>query len=225
MKLKKYSKGGKYKMYQDGGPVKPKKKMIGPEKEPEKDLLTEKLEMLGNSKEEKEQEKAYLERRKQAEREYKQAIKEGATPEQATKIAEKYLSQGGKMYLKGGQVKSYNKGGKVIGPKRAPKVTKLSDSYIKQQEKFAKTAYKSYMDGLKKTGKKFSPMDEFKAKTAAISNMYNDLDYGSLSDSDKKFVDKHKKTGMIFSDSDVKAPIKYPSDKYNMGGVMKLKKK
>ena len=121
--------------------------------------------------------------------------------------------------------KKYQKGGKLVGPEKAPKVTKLSSSYIKQQEGFAKTAYKSYMDRLKKTCKKFSPMDDFKAKTAAISSMYNDLDYRSLSASDKKFVDKHKKTGMIFSDYDVKAPIKYPSDKYNMGGVMKLKKK
>lgn len=100
MKLKKYGAGGKYTMYKDGGPVKPKKKMMGPEKEPKEDLLTEKLEMLGNSKEEKAQEKAYLERRKQAEREYRMALKEGATEEQALKIAEKYMSKyygGGKM--------------------------------------------------------------------------------------------------------------------------------
>lgn len=116
MKLKKYGKGGKYKMYQNGGPVKAKKKMMGPEKEPEEDLLTEKLEKLGNSKEEKEQEKAYLERRKRADLEYRIAIKEGATPEQAAKIAEKYMSMGGKMYLKGGQVKlDKNKDGKITG--------------------------------------------------------------------------------------------------------------
>ena len=101
MKLKKYGKGGKYSMYNKGG-VNPKKKMTPEEREAE---LTK---MSGVAKERLEEmagEKAYLARRKEADREYKQAIKEGATPEQATKIAEKYLSQGGKMYLKGGQVK------------------------------------------------------------------------------------------------------------------------
>lgn len=106
MKLKKYGAGGKYKMYQDGGPVKAKKKKMSPE-EREAELTK----MAGVAKErleEMEGEKAYLARRKEAEREYKQAIKEGATPEQATKIAEKYMSKGGKMsmYKKGGMVKA-----------------------------------------------------------------------------------------------------------------------
>jgi len=57
-----------------------------------------------------------LAKRKVADREYRIAIKEGATPEQATKIAEKYMSMGGKMYLKGGQVKlDKNKDGKITG--------------------------------------------------------------------------------------------------------------
>jgi hypothetical protein len=75
--------------------------------------------MAGVAKERLEEmagEKAYLAKRKVADREYKQALKEGATPEQAAKIAEKYLSQGGKMYLKGGQVKlDANKDGKISG--------------------------------------------------------------------------------------------------------------
>lgn len=112
MKLKKYGKGGKYSMYNKGG-VNPKKKMTSAERE------AETTKMAGVAKERLEEiagEKAYLARRKEADREYKQAIKEGATPEQATKIAEKYLSQGGKMYLKGGQVKlDANKDGKISG--------------------------------------------------------------------------------------------------------------
>lgn len=103
MKLKKYGKGGKYEMYQKGG-VTPKKKKLSPE---EREAEMEK--MAGEAKNRLEElagEKAYLGRRKEADREYKQAIKEGATPEQATKIAEKYLSQGGKMYKKGGMVRA-----------------------------------------------------------------------------------------------------------------------
>lgn len=99
--------------------------------------------------------------------------------------------------------KSYNKGGEVIGPKKAPKVTKLSDSYIKQQEKFAKAGYKSYMDGLKKTGKKVYASDKSKAEAAAMRNMYTDLDYASLSPKDKKFVDNHKKQAAKFATSSV----------------------
>ena len=105
MKLKKYGKGGKYKMYQDGGPVKAKK-MSKEEREKELTKMagvaeTRLAEMAG--------EKAYLERRKRADREYRIAIKEGATPEQATKIAEKYMSMGGKMYKKGGMLKAKKK--------------------------------------------------------------------------------------------------------------------
>lgn len=136
MKLKKYGKGGKYAMYQNGGPVKAKKKkkMMGPEK----DLLLERMGFYDEpSKEEKAEmagEKKYLERRAEADRQYRIAIKEGATKEQAEKIAEKYLSKfylkgggkmeygyGGKMkkkkkYLKGGQVKlDVNKDGKISG--------------------------------------------------------------------------------------------------------------
>jgi len=50
-----------------------------------------------------------LAKRKIADREYRIAIKEGATPEQATKIAEKYMSMGGKMYKKGGMLKAKKK--------------------------------------------------------------------------------------------------------------------
>lgn len=108
--------------------------------------------------------------------------------------------------------KSYNKGGEVIGPKKSPKVTKLSDSYIKQQENFAKIGYKSYIDGLKKTGKKVYESDKAKAEAAAMKNMYADLDYASLSDKDKKFVDDHKKQAAKFATSSV-------------SGVMAVKKK
>lgn len=114
MKLKKYGKGGKYSMYKKGG-VNPKKKMTPAEREAEMEKMAG---VAKNRLEEMAGEKAYLARRKEAEREYKQAIKEGATPEQATKIAEKYLKNGGKMsmYLKGGQVKiDANKDGKISG--------------------------------------------------------------------------------------------------------------
>lgn len=113
MKLKKYGKGGKYEMYQKGG-VTPKKKKLSPaEREAEMEKMAG---VAKNRLEELAGEKAYLKRRKEADREYRQALKEGATPEQATKIAEKYLSQGGKMYLKGGQVKlDANKDGKISG--------------------------------------------------------------------------------------------------------------
>lgn len=114
MKLKKYGKGGKYEMYQKGGGVTPKKKKLSPE---EREAEMEK--MAGEAKNRLEElagEKAYLGRRKEADRAYRQAIKEGATEAQAVKIAEKYLSQGGKMYLKGGQVKlDANKDGKISG--------------------------------------------------------------------------------------------------------------
>jgi len=112
MKLKKYGKGGKYKMYQDGGPVKAKK-MSKEEREKE---LTKMADVAQTRLAEMEGEKAYLAKRKIADREYRIAIKEGATPEQATKIAEKYMSMGGKMYIKGGQVKlDANKDGKISG--------------------------------------------------------------------------------------------------------------
>ena len=98
MKLKKYGAGGKYKMYQDGGPVKAKKKKMSPE---EREAEMEKMAGVAKERlEEMEGEKAYLARRKEAEREYRMALKEGATEEQALKIAEKYMSKyagGGKM--------------------------------------------------------------------------------------------------------------------------------
>ncbi len=123
MKLKKYGKGGKYEMYSKGG-VSPKKKyakggdvdppqkkpVYGPPKPPGY------KEPTAEEKEEARGERAYLKRRKEADRAYKQALKEGATEAQAVKIAEKYLSQGGKMYLKGGQVKlDVNKDGEISG--------------------------------------------------------------------------------------------------------------
>lgn len=123
MKLKKYGKGGKYEMYSKGG-VSPKKSyskggdvdppqkkpVYGPPKPPGYKEPTEK------EREESRGEAEYLKRRKEADRAYRQAIKEGATEAQAVKIAEKYLSQGGKMYLTGGQVKlDANKDGKISG--------------------------------------------------------------------------------------------------------------
>ena len=104
MKLKKYGKGGSYKMYQNGGPVKAKKM---PKEELERDakMAKERLEELA-------EEKKYLAKRAEADRQYRLAIKEGASEEQASKIAEKYL----RMYLKGGQVKlDANKDGKISG--------------------------------------------------------------------------------------------------------------
>lgn len=107
--------------------------------------------------------------------------------------------------------KMYKDGGKTVGPKQAEKVTELSDEYIKQQEAFAKAGYKSYIDGLKKTGKKVYDSDKAKAEAAAMNNMYTDLDYASLSDKDKKFVDDHKKQAAKFATSSV-------------SGVMAIKK-
>lgn len=113
MKLKKYGKGGKYDMYNKGGVNPKKKKLSAKERKAETDKMAatakERLEEFAGEKE-------YLSKRKEADRAYRQAIKEGASEEQATKIAEKYLSQGGKMYLKGGQVKlDKNKDGKISG--------------------------------------------------------------------------------------------------------------
>lgn len=115
MKLKKYGKGGKYAMYQNGGPVKAKKMS---KEEREKELTK----MSGVAKERLEElagEKAYLAKRKEADQAYKSALKDGATEEQAAKLAEKVLSNfkhGGKMYLKGGQVKlDKDKDGKITG--------------------------------------------------------------------------------------------------------------
>ena len=83
-------------MYKDGGPVKPKKKMSDEELERDADMAKERLEELAEEKE-------YLKKRKEAERAYRMAIKEGASEEQATKIAEKYLGgfkYGGMLKLK-----------------------------------------------------------------------------------------------------------------------------
>ena len=112
---KKYGKGGKYSMYEKGGVTTKKKKLSPAEREAE---MTKMAGVAKERLEEMEGEKAYLKKRNEADRQYKQAIKEGATPEQATKIAEKYLKNGGKMsmYLKGGQVKlDANKDGKISG--------------------------------------------------------------------------------------------------------------
>ena len=192
---KKYAVGGQMK----GGPVKTKKKKMSPE---EREAETTK--MAGVAKErlaEMEAEKAYLKRRSEADREYKQAIKEGATPEQATKIAEKYLKNGGKMSM-------YEKGGKIVGPKKKDKVVELSDSYIKQQEGFAKSAYNAHLDALKKTGKRIYATDKARAEIAAVKNMYTDLDYSSLTAKDREFVEKHKKQASLFSSSSVSSPVK-----------------
>lgn len=97
---KKYVAGGQV------APVKPKKKKLSPA---EREAETTKMANVAKERlAEMEGEKAYLKKRKEADRQYKQAIKEGATPEQATKIAEKYLKNGGKMsmYKKGGMVRA-----------------------------------------------------------------------------------------------------------------------
>jgi len=106
----------KAKKYEKGGPVNPpqKKPVYGPPKPPGYKYPTK------DEMEERRGERAYLAKRKEADRAYRQAIKEGATEEQATKIAEKYLDsfkKGGMMkYLKGGQLKlDANKDGKITG--------------------------------------------------------------------------------------------------------------
>jgi hypothetical protein len=77
----------KAKKYQGGGQVDPtKKKKVNREKE-----LTKMAKMAKQRLSEMEGEKAYLRRRKDADRAYKQALKEGATEAQAVKLAEKYL--------------------------------------------------------------------------------------------------------------------------------------
>jgi nucleosome binding factor SPN SPT16 subunit len=86
MKAKKYSKGGKVDP--------PKKKMTKEERQKE---LTKMASMAKGRLEEMEGEKKYLKKRKEADRAYRQAIKEGASEDQANRIAEKYLS-----YKKGG---------------------------------------------------------------------------------------------------------------------------
>lgn len=83
--------------YKKGGKVDPpqKKPVYGPPKPPGYKYPT-KEEM-----EAKRSEREYLKKRKEADRAYEQAIKEGATEAQATKIAEKYLSfKGGGMIAK-----------------------------------------------------------------------------------------------------------------------------
>lgn len=100
--LRKYDK----KEYSKGGSVKIKKKKLSPA---EREAETTKMANVAKERlAEMEGEKAYLKKRSEADRQYKQAIKEGATPEQATKIAEKYLKNGGKMsmYKKGGMVRA-----------------------------------------------------------------------------------------------------------------------
>lgn len=96
----------KHSKYEKGGTVKIKKKKLSPA---EREAETTKMANVAKERlAELEGEKAYLKKRKEADRQYKQAIKEGATPEQATKIAEKYLKNGGKMsmYKKGGMVRA-----------------------------------------------------------------------------------------------------------------------
>jgi len=105
MKAKKYEKGGK---------TPQEKPVYGPPKPPGYKYPSK------QEIEERRGERAYLAKRKEADRAYRQAIKEGATEEQATKIAEKYLDKfkkGGMIkYLKGGQVKlDANKDGKITG--------------------------------------------------------------------------------------------------------------
>ena len=110
MKIKKYGKGGKHDMYNKGGVSPQKKPVYGPPRPPGY------TEPTSEEKEEARGEAAYVKRRAEADRAYNQAIKEGASEAQAIKIAENFLSQGGKMYLKGGQIKlDKNKDGKISG--------------------------------------------------------------------------------------------------------------
>lgn len=102
MKLKKYEGGGKYKMYNLGGPVKgiakagAKKAQKEAELERDAAMAKERLEELAGEKE-------YLKKKKEADLAYKGALKDGATEEQATKLAEKILS--------GVRVRGYKRGG------------------------------------------------------------------------------------------------------------------
>ena len=100
MKLKKYGKGGKYAMYQNGGPVKAKK-MSKEELERDAAMAKERLEELAG-------EKAYLAKRKEADQAYNAALKDGATEEQATKLAEKIL----------GSIRGFKRGGMLSVKKK-----------------------------------------------------------------------------------------------------------
>lgn len=110
MKAKKYEKGGK------APQEKPQNQPVyGPPKPPGYKYPTE------EEMEERRGERAYLKRRKEADRAYKMVIQEGGTEEQANAAAEKVLSRGSykyggklKKYLKGGQFKlDVNKDGKI----------------------------------------------------------------------------------------------------------------
>lgn len=131
MKLKKYGKGGKYAMYQNGGPVKAKK-MSKEEVERDAAMAKERLEELAG-------EKAYLAKRKEADRQYRMALKEGATEEQATKIAEKYL--GG--FKDGGKVKPKKKITKV--DPRIAGLKRKGDFYQSLEPKYKKI-YEKHLD-------------------------------------------------------------------------------
>ena len=135
MKLKKYGKGGKYAMYQNGGPVKAKKMS---KEEREKELTK----MSGVAKERLEElagEKAYLKKRAEADRAYKSALKDGATEEQATKLAEKYL--GG--FKDGGKVKPKKKITKVD-----PRIAglKAKGDFYQSLEPEYKKIYEKHLD-------------------------------------------------------------------------------
>lgn len=110
----------------EGGKIPPQKKPVyGPPKPPGYKYPTE------EEMEERRGERAYLKRRKEADRAYNMVIKEGGTKKQAEAAAEKVLSRGSykgggkikygyggklKKYLKGGQVKlDVNKDGKITG--------------------------------------------------------------------------------------------------------------
>lgn len=89
------------KTYKKGGKIDPpKKKMSGKELERDTAMAKRRLQEIAG-------EQKYMKKRKEADRAYKQAIKEGATEAQATRIAEKYLS-----YKKGGILsKAFKKAG------------------------------------------------------------------------------------------------------------------
>lgn len=90
------------KMYVKGGKVDPKKP-TKKEAELERDakMAKERLEELAG-------EKAYLAKRKEADRAYKSALKDGATEEQATKLAEKIL----------GSIRGFKRGGMLSVKKK-----------------------------------------------------------------------------------------------------------
>jgi hypothetical protein len=217
MKLKKYGKGGKYEMYGNGGGVKVTKKMAD-------DKFKKDFEAAANMTNDLAKQLAKgvdakgMPLKPAAKNALAEQIKKRKASEQGMKANYRYVGT----EIPAGEAPfeddaMYEKGGKIVGPKKKDKVTKITPEYIKQQEGFAKATYESYMDGLKKMGKDVNARTKYEGELKAIKSMYADLDYASLSDKDKAAVDKHKKEAMKFAFSSVPAYLK--------GGQVKLKKK